>query len=85
MIAVSGLAQNPGLRVQTFVRVIEETSCLLCCLRWEPESAENRQVAPQDEVLIKFVWNRSNSGILSDASEYLLFHFKLAGIGFCCL
>ena len=57
MIAVGGLAQNPGLHVQTFVRVIEETSYLPCCLRWEPESAENHQVAPQAEVLIKFVWN----------------------------
>ena len=85
MIAVGGLAQNPGLHVQTFVRVIEETSYLPCCLRWEPKSAENLQVAPQDEVLIKFVWNRSNFGMLSDASEYLLFYFKLAGNGFCCL
>lgn len=85
MIAVGGLAQDLGFHVQTFVQIIEETSYLLCCLRWDPESAENCQVAPKDEVLIKFVWNCSNSGILSDAREYLLFHFKLAGIGFCCL
>lgn len=85
MIAVGGLAQDPRLHVQTFVRVIEKTGYLLCCLRWELQSPENRQVAPKDGVLIKFVWNHSNPGILSDASQYLLFHFKLSGIGFCCL